>query len=755
MINHVVLLKYLSQFQFRGFVNMSRIMVISNRLPITVTKVKDKLTYQQSVGGLATGISSFQKEYKCLWVGWPGISTEQLDNKEKEGLSSRMDKMGYYPVFLSQAHIEEYYNGFCNKTIWPLFHCFTQYTEYVNHLWEAYRHVNQIFCQTILDIIHPHDIIWIHDYHLMLLPQLLRKRMPNLNIGFFLHIPFPPTEIFRLLPWRREILEGLMGADLIGFHTYDYVQNFLDSLLRLRGYENSLGLINYQNRIVKVDCFPMGIDFDRFFYSSEQKKTKNEIQKIRKKIKKNKIIISVDRLDYTKGILERLKAFLTFLEDNPEYLEKVIMIMVAVPSRTDVEQYQQLKQQVDEIIGYINGKFGKIGWSPIWYLYRSLPFHELSALYYIADVALITPLKDGMNLIAKEYVATKKDALGVLILSEMAGAANEMGEALIVNPNNRTQICWSLKYALNMEEKEQQKRILNLQKRLKNYDVKKWAEDFKENLVKIKNTQNNLTAKYLSPKNRLKIIKDYQRSHQRLFLLDYDGTLVPHYFKFKPYLPSQEVIDTINLLSQDPQNKVVIVSGREKDVLESWFKNVKVDLIAEHGAWLKKNSQEWKTIEPLKKEWKDQVRPILELYTNRTPGSFIQEKEYSLVWNYTNTEPSFGRTRAMELMDSLTHLTSNLNLEVIHGEKVIEIKSTGINKGITAYQWISEKNWDFIMAIGDDWSDEETFAHLPDSAYSIKVGQGISRSKYNIHSSTEVRALLKELAKKSLSTKQL
>lgn len=728
---------------------MSRIVIVSNRLPVTVKKVKEKLSYQQSVGGLATGMSSFQKDYKCLWAGWPGISRENLNSDEKESLVKNMDKMGNYPVFLSQSQIEDYYNGFCNKTIWPLFHCFNQFTVYENHLWESYKRVNQIFYQTILDIIRPEDILWIHDYHLMLLPNLLRKKIPDLTIGFFLHIPFPPTEIFRLLPWRREILEGLMGSDLIGFHTYDYVRNYLDSILRLRGYENSLGLVNYQNRMVKVDSFPMGIDFERFYNSSDQKKTKLEIQKMKKNMNGTKIIISVDRLDYTKGIIERLEAFSTFLEDNPEYWGKVTMILVAVPSRTDVPQYQQLKQHVDEMIGHINGKYGKLDWSPITYFYRSLPFEELTALYYIADIALITPLKDGMNLVAKEYIAVKKDATGVLILSEMAGAGSEMGEAIIVNPNNRTQISWALKYALNMEEKEKKKRILSMQKRLKEYDVKKWANDFKENLISIKNKQKNLSARYLSPKVRLKIIKQYKRSIQRLFLIDYDGTLVPEHFRFKQNHSYSDVVNTITLLNQDNKNKIVIVSGREKYFLEKVFKNMKIDFIAEHGAWLKKDSGEWKTIEPLRKEWKNQIKPILELYTNRTPGSFIQEKEYSLVWYYHKTGPAFGHTRAMELMGSLTYLTSNLNLEVNQGEKVIEIKPTGINKGVAAYQWISEKEWDFILAIGDDWSDEVTFSYLPESAYSIKVGHGISESKYNIRSSIEVRAFLKELAKKS------
>ncbi len=728
---------------------MPRIIIISNRLPVTAEKGKSKLIYHPSVGGLATGMSPLQKEYECLWVGWPGIAREQLNAKEKESLVKELKKTGNYPVFLSQAHIEGYYNGFCNKTIWSLFHCFTQFSVYENQLWETYQQVNQIFCQTILDIIKSDDIVWVHDYHLMLLPHLLRKRVPDLTIGFFLHIPFPPSEIFRLLPWRRELLEGLLGADLIGFHTYDYVQNFLDSLLRVCGYENSLNFINYQNRIVKVDSFPLGIDFDRFNNSSELAETKQEIKKIKEKVGKYKTIVSVDRLDYSKGILERLRAYYAFLEDNPEYWEKVIMILLAVPSRTGVPQYQQLKQQIDGLVGSINGKFGKIGWSPIWYLYRSMSFPELTALYYASDIALVTPLKDGMNLIAKEYIATKKDNLGVLILSEMAGAANEMSEALLVNPNNRTQISWAIKYALNMPEEEQQKRIFYLQKRLKHYDVKKWADDFKEHLIKIKNEQQSLAEKYLSPKNRLKIIKDYQKSSQRLFLINYDGTLIPYHLKFKESGPSQKVFSIIKSLSQDVKNSVIILSGREKEILDRWFSNLQVDLIAEHGAWLKKNPNNWKTIKPLAGDWKDEIKPILELHTNRTPGSFIQEKEFSLVWYYINAEPSFGRTRAMELMNSIAHLISNLGLEAIHGDKVIEIKSAGINKGITAYQWVTEKKWDFIMAIGDDWSDEYTFSYLPTSAYSIKVGPGISKAKYNTRSSIEVLALLKELAKNS------
>jgi len=354
-----------------------------------------------------------------------------------------------------------------------------------------------------------------------------------------------------------------------------------------------------------------------------------------------------------------------------------------------------------------------------------------------------------MNLVAKEFIATKSNGKGVLILSEMAGAANELSEALIVNPNDKQQISQALKYALNMPDKEQRRRNRLMQRRLENYNVKKWADDFKESLLQVKRMQEEFSAKRLSPKKRLKIIKDYKKSKDRLFLLDYDGTLVPATYKFKKINPSKEILNIIQKLIQDKKNQVVIVSGREKDTLEKWFTDINIGLIAEHGAWLRKRVGQWETtIEPLKKEWKDQIRPLLELYVDRTPGSFIEEKEYSLVWYYIKTDPTFGRIRALELRDSLLHLTSNLNLEVLHGEKVIEIKPTGINKGLTAYNWISQKDWDFIMAIGDDWSDEDTFTTLPNSAYSIKVGTGPSQSKYNIDSFIEVRALLKELASK-------
>ncbi|MDL1956815.1 MAG: bifunctional alpha,alpha-trehalose-phosphate synthase (UDP-forming)/trehalose-phosphatase [Candidatus Desulfofervidus auxilii] len=722
---------------------MARLLIVSNRLPLTVIKREGKLSFQSSAGGLATGLGSFYKSYNALWIGWPGIALERLKGEEEKNIKDKLINEACLPIFLSQRNIENYYYGFCNKTIWPLFHYFPLYAVFIKNLWESYKRVNQTFCNTIINFAKPDDIIWIHDYHLMLLPKLIRERIPEATISFFLHIPFPAFEIFRLLPWRKEILDGLLGADLIGFHTYDYVRHFLDSVRRIVGHEHSFGHISVNGRIVKIDVFPMGIDYERFHRAVKKGEVQKEINKLRKKLGERRIILSVDRMDYTKGIPQRLEAFDLLLEKYPEYRGKVTFILVAVPSRTKVEHYTLLKKQVDELVGRINGKYGTIEWMPVWYLYRSLPFSNLVALYNIADVAFVTPLRDGMNLIAKEFVATKSDQTGVLILSEMAGAAKELGEAIIINPNNKEEMLNALKEALTMTEEEQKERNKIMQKRLKRYNVVKWANDFIDRLCYIKKMQQELCIRKLTSKIRKRLINDYLKSNKRLILLDYDGTLVPLVEKPENAKPDSELIVILKNLVQESKNEVVIISGRDKNTLEKWFGSLNLGLIAEHGVWIK--DKKWEMIEPLKNDWKEQIKPILELYVDRTPGSFIEEKEFSLVWHYRKSDPELAEIRARELKDALLHLTANLKLEVLEGSKVIEIKDAGINKGRAALRWIQKEKWDFILAIGDDRTDEDVFAVLPKSAYSIKVGLSASQAKFNVDSQEDIRKLLREL----------
>lgn len=725
---------------------MARLLIVSNRLPVSVRKKGDSLGLQPSVGGLATGLSSLlEKSYKGIWIGWPGVSREKITVGEKRKIKRILNESNFLPVFLSQSDIDNYYAGFCNRTIWPLFHYFTQHAVYDKRSWNVYNRVNEIFCDTILKIIEPRDIVWIHDYHLMLLPQMLRERRRDLAIGFFLHIPFPSFEVFRLLPWRREILEGLLGADLIGFHTYDYVRHFLNSVRNRLGYEHSLGQILVGDHVVKVDTFPLGIDYNRFANAINNPGVEKEIDKIRKKVEKRKIILSIDRLDYTKGILQRLHSFDHFLDKYPKYKEKVTLILVAVPSRTKVDHYRRLKKDLDELIGRINGKHGVIGWMPVWYLYNTLPFDVLTALYTVSDVGLVTPVRDGMNLIAKEFIATKGDGKGVLILSEMAGAAKELSEAIIVNPNNMERIADSIHIALSMSVEEQIERNRTMQERLKRYNVEKWADDFMKNLSLVKEYERELLARKLTTQLKQKIVKKYRKSKKRLILLDYDGTIIPFFSKPHKANPDEDLLTILKELSNDTHNEVFIISGRDKNTLEEWFGHFDLGMVAEHGVWICEKGKTWELIGPMVNYWKEEIRPLLERYVDRTPGSFIEEKDYSLVWHYRQSDPELASIRARELNEAILHLTTNLGLSVLEGNKIIEIKNAEINKGHAVLRWIGKGKFDFILAAGDDKTDEDIFHVLPETAYSIKVGLTPTKAKFSVESTEEVRSLLKEM----------
>jgi trehalose 6-phosphate synthase/phosphatase len=488
----------------------------------------------------------------------------------------------------------------------------------------------------------------------------------------------------------------------------------------------------------------MGIDYEKYSGLSKDPKIKKEIQYIRKKIGDRKIILSIDRLDYTKGISQRLESFDCFLEKYPDYKEKVTMILIVSPSRTGVQHYRVMKKQIDELIGAINGKHGTMGWVPIWYIYRYVSFQNLIALYTIADIALVTPLRDGMNLISKEFIATKAERRGVLVLSEMAGSAKELGEAIIVNPNNKASIAKALKKAFEIPEEEQISRNRVMQKRLKRYDLTRWMNDFLDSLSEIKKFQDTFSAKRLTIKIKKKLIDAYKKSKKRLILLDYDGTLTHFSMDPKKAKPDTELFKLIKTLTRNSKNTVVIISGRKRDILDKWFGDQDLNLVAEHGVWIKEKNKKWKLIEPLREEWKEDIRPMLELHVDRTPRSFIEEKDYSLVWHYRKSDPILGPMRARELKESLLQLTSNLNIGILEGSKVIEIRNANIDKGKAALHFISKEEPDFILAIGDDWTDEDVFSILPDSAHSVKVRVNPSQAKYNVESPKDVRQLLKE-----------
>lgn len=732
-----------------------RYLIISNRLPITVVKEGKSFKFQKSAGGLVSAMgdyldrirSSPSSKIEYIWVGWPGLT---VDNKMQKELKSQMiSEFDAYPVFLSEKVMDNFYNGFCNKIIWPLFHYFPSYVVYDENYWNHYKQVNETFCNVVMEIIRPDDIVWIHDYHLMLLPNLLRKRFSDISIGFFLHIPFPSYEVFRILPnkWRAEILDGLLGADLIGFHTNDYTQYFLRCTLRILGYEHNMGDIIVNERMVKAGTFPIGIDFQKYHNAISAPQVQDERKGLMKNFAGYKVILSIDRLDYTKGITNRLRAYQLFLEKNPQMQNKVILVLIVVPSRIGVEHYQQKKKQIEELVGEINGSLGSINWTPVLYQYKFLPFHQLVALYSVSDVALITPLRDGMNLIAKEYISAKTDNTGVLILSETAGASRELGEAIIINPNHIEGIAQALKEALEMPVNEQIRRNQIMRNRLKNYDVFRWVEDFLGTLRSFKDKQKKLESKLLTSNVKEQLIKDFSKGKQRLFLLDYDGTLVPFSGYPQNATPPQELLRLLERLSEDKSNQIVLITGRDRDTLQKWFGTLPISLVSEHGVWIKEKNSDWQMIKPLSKDWMPEIRSIISRYLQRLPYSFIEEKEFSIAFHYRMAEPDLSSIISKELADDLINFTANIDLQVLQGNKVLEVKSGGVNKGTAGMYFMSKLDYDFVLAIGDDSTDEELFKVLSEKHYSIKVGMTQSYARFNLHNHFEVIELLNELVK--------
>lgn len=724
---------------------MSRIIIISNRLPVSITDKNGEIALKPSAGGLATGLKSLSTSHELLWVGWPGVTVTKEKNKQK--VTQILGEQGMIPVFLDKDKFANFYNGFSNSTLWPLFHYFQQYTTFVDKHWEDYKFVNNQFAEEVFKIAKEDDIFWVQDYQLMLVPQIIRQKFKKATIGFFLHIPFPSFELVRTLPWREELLEGVMGSDLIGFHTYDYARHFSSAISRILGYDQQfLGRVRVMNRIVDVDSFPMGIDYDRYANAVQDPEAIKEVARYKKSIGDEQLILSIDRLDYSKALPQRLKAYDQFLSKYKDYRRKVSMLIILVPSRDSVGRYKSLKEEIDKLVGFINSKYGTIDWTPIHYYYRAIKFHRLIAWYSIAPVALITPFRDGMNLVAKEYLACKEDGKGVLVLSEMAGAAKELVGAIQVNPNNINDIVDGLHRAFNMPEQEQIERNRKMQRTIKRNNVNNWANDFLVRLKEARDASDALYQKHFSKTVAEKMLERYSRAKKRLIFLDYDGTLVNFRSNPNSASPTKKLYSIMDTLTSDKKNRVVLISGRDKDILESWFGDYDLDMVAEHGSWYRESKWGWDQFNKIDTSWKAELKPEFENFVDRTPGSFLEEKNYSLAWHYRKCDPGLAHVRQHEFMERLSQSISGKNLQIMEGNKVLEVKNFENNKGKAALHWIDKKDWDFILAIGDDYTDEDTFKALKGKeTNSLKVGFADTSADYNIESVEEVLDFLQQL----------
>lgn len=732
---------------------MNQYIIISNRLPITVSKKDGKLHYSYSSGGLATAVSSLNLP-QMAWIGWPGIASDDLTVSEKAQIKKELAKSGCIPVHLTEQEVNLFYEGYANDTLWPLFHYFPSYAQYDNTYWEFYQSVNKKFAKTVRHHASNDATIWIHDYQLMLLPRLVREDFNDASIGYFHHIPFPSYEIFRLLPERKAIVQGLLGADMVGFHIYDYVRHFASSAVRILGATSEQGTVDYNGHRSSVDAFPIGIDYKKYRATLKTKKLKSSLKMLDANYSGQKVLLSVDRLDYSKGIMHRLDAYELLLEKHPEYIGKVTLAMIQVPSRVQIETYKRLRDEIEQAVGRINGRFGTLGWAPISYQFQGLPFEEVEALYARADVALVTPLRDGMNLVAKEYVASKQYRTGVLVLSEMTGASDELIGALMVNPNDIPDMTDTIYKALTMPKSEQRERMKKMQARISDYDVQAWGKDFLQELAVAHTSSVTSKQKKLHSAQIAQLTTSYATATSRLLLLDYDGTLKPFSkdISARASRPSQALLNQLARIARQPRTRICIISGRPRDTLQEWFSSVPtIQLVAEHGAWVKRDGTWHNTTKPFNKQ------PLLDImndHKNRTPGAIVEEKDFALVWHYRQVNPELAFVRNNSLRRELIDATRYSGLGVHNGKKIIEIKPESIHKGAIAYDLLKDERSDFVLVAGDDYTDEDMFTSMPKNAYTIKIGSGATAARYQVSTMQKLTAVIDQLSQTDVTPRR-
>jgi trehalose 6-phosphate synthase/phosphatase len=729
-----------------------RLLVVSNRLPVTL-RATGGWRSERSSGGLATAMNPMLKRFGGLWIGWPGES-DHIGDPARQAIVDRWEtKHGLISVELPPDIAQHFYEGYSNQTLWPLFHYFPSRLAFDPKGWDSYRRANELFRDRVVAQYREGDLIWIHDYQLMLLPRLLREALPHAAIGFFLHIPFPSAEVFRILPERETLLAGLLGADLVAFQTYSHLQHFRGALRRVLGTESMLDEVVAGGRTVVLDALPIGIAPGEFAKTLASKEAQARLRDFEQRYRNRKLILAVDRMDYTKGIPERLRTFRRLLHENPDLHSKVVLLQIAVPSREQVDAYDRLRRQVNELVGEINGQFATPDWTPVVYIRRGISKSELAALYATADVAWIGPLRDGMNLVAKEFVACNQKQNGVLLLSEFAGAAEEMGETLLINPNDEARTAAEVRRALNMPPEERARRMTALQFRIQRNDVFAWAEQFLQTLRSAARAHRDEST-WPKPLNTADLLADFQHAARRAIVFDYDGTLIGFANKPSDAIPTPELLKLLHNLAADPNNRIMIISGRRRTDIQQWFGSLdRVWLAAEHGAFLRRPGEPWQlTHEDDTEALLKRVRPILDHFVARTPGSFVEEKERSLAWHYRMSETRFADWLAQELVAMLEDMLAETDLRAVRGRKIVEVRPSWLHKGNIAKIFLEHTGpVQFQLAAGDDRTDENLFAAFPPTAWTIHVGPERSAARFSVRSPQDMIVLMESMASFSVA----
>jgi trehalose 6-phosphate synthase/phosphatase len=734
--------------------NLGNLFIVANRLPVTLHDDLEHST--KSSGGLVAALDGIDVEggqTSVHWIGWPGrdIATD----RQPEAEQFLHERYNATPVFLSVAEQSDFYEGYSNSSLWPLLHYMPTRFRNESAWWAAYQAVNRKFADAVLARAVESDTVWVHDYQLMLLPQMIKADRPAIRVGFFLHTPFPSYEIFRYLPQRDELVAGLLGADLVGFHTYGYMRHYRSCALRLLGLDAEFASIRHHGRTTHLGVYPIGINaakFDAQLDSSDHAERREALAANHRGVQ---IVLSVERMDYTKGILHRLEAIDLFLAQRSQAERDVVrFIFIGVPSREGVAEYQTLRDEVERQVGRINGKYATLHNSPVLFIHGSVEFADLCAMYELADVCMVTPLIDGMNLVAKEYVACQRNCravgqAGVLVLSEFAGAAVELHRALIVNPYDQQAVADALRDALAMPQDERCDRMEAMRDRVMRHDARAWAGQFLTDLAR----HDPVTEPPHPAAEARAILRRTiaDRTRRVALFLDYDGTLREIVTDPGAASPTRPILELLDRLAALTNVDTTIVSGRVASDLDRWLGRYPFGLVAEHGATVRRPGvgATWERLADAHDfRWKDQILPLLHNYAESTPGTHIEVKATGLVWHYRRADPEFGQWKAKSLTEELSNLTANLPVHVRHGRKIVEIAASTVNKANAVLHLLAETEarlghpYDLVLCAGDDLTDESMFQIDRSDLLTIKVGFVDTRATYRVADPAAFRSML-------------
>ncbi|KAF9182961.1 threalose-6-phosphate phosphatase [Haplosporangium sp. Z 767] len=695
-----------------------------------------------------SGIMSLNKDLETIQIGWVGeladqdgyiVPSKSLTEKHKQSLKNKLwQQAKVVPIFLEDSRAAGHYEGYCKTVLWPLFHYLLWEEATDGRIetknWDDYVAVNQTFTDAIVEQYQPGDIVWIHDYHLLLVPHMLRQKLPGAAIGVFIHAPFPSSEIFRCLPKRVEVLNGLLGANQIGFQTYSYARHFISCCTRVNGYESTPRGVDAMGSTVWVGTFPIGIDAERVERQRKAPGVLPKMDAIRKTYKGKRIIVGRDKLDLVKGVQQKLQAFEKFLNDYPEMQGEVVLIQVTSPP---LVENPKLEAKIAELVAHINGTYGSLNFTPVHHYHQHIDRDEYYALLSVADIGLITSVRDGMNTTSLEYIMCQSENHGPLILSEFTGTAGSLGGALMVNPWDYQGVARVIYDALNLTEEDKIARHSQLHKHVLSHTAQFWAKSFISELILNVGTWDQSTpTPYLDTSI---MVDEYKSAKKRLLMFDYDGTLTPIRKTPGAAVPQEHMLKALTALAKDPNNVVWVISGRDQNVLEEWLGGIEnLGFSAEHGSFMRQpGSKKWVNLtESLDMSWKNDVIEIFTYYTERTQGSFIEHKRSSLTWHYRMADPEFGAFQAKECQNHLENaVLSKLPVEILVGKKNLEVRPTVVNKGEIVKRLLSQHpEAEFVLCAGDDKTDEDMFRAL---AGLSNNGNGSRRESLQARSANE------------------